>query len=172
MQGITLFITAEASRMLTFGLIMFLGSGLFGSYYYYKAPVKIEDYYFTIINYQQVYLKESANKIVLVSEAKEYGLPILLLNARGKADLSEVLNKLKLSNTAEVWLDAKNTDSPFIRGISTTNFSLSPEIGADEDNKDDKSIAAICVWFAGGGIAVIFIGLLQFLSDKASKRKS
>ena len=166
MQGTTSFITAKSSRVISFGCILLLIGGLLAIYYHYKSPITVEDYYFTDISHQKIYLNEDANKIVIVSDTKEYGLPILLLNSQEKTNAAEVLNKLSLTTKSEVWLNDKNANSPFIRGIRTDNFYLSPEIGAIEDTKDNQDFAEICSYFAIGGIVIIILGFIQFFSDK------
>jgi Ca2+/Na+ antiporter len=170
MQGITAFISAKTSRILIFGCVYLLVSGLLVLYYSFKTPTKAEDYYQTEINYQKVYFKESADKIVIASTMKEYGLSRGFLKLQGKTDLAEVLRKLNSTTTAEVWLDDKDAVSPFIRGLKTGNFYLPPEIGAEIDNKKNKSMAELFVWFAIGGIAVMIAGFIKFISDKKSKR--
>ena len=165
MQNLISFIIAKTSRIIIFGCIYLLASGLLVFYYSSRSPVKVEDYYLTKLNYQKVYFKESADKIVFVSTMKEYGLSIVLLNWQGKTDLAEVLRKLNSTTTAEVWLDDKDAISPFIQGIKTDNFYFSPEIGVDIDNKYNKNMADLFGWLMLGGIAVIMAGILKFFLD-------
>lgn len=170
MQGIISFITAKTSRVLTFGCICLIVSIFLASYYYFRSPVEIEDYYFTEINYQKVYFKETADNIIIVSDAKEYRLSFVSLNWLGKVDLSEILGKLNSTSKAEVWLDDENTNSPLIRGIKTDGFYFSPETGVDIDNKNNKGLAEIFVWFAIGGLVLITVGLVKFFVERKPKQ--
>ena len=166
MQKFVNFFTAKTYRIIIFGLLNVLLGGLLAFYYFYRSPVKIEDYYNTEINYEKVYFKESANKIVIVSDTREFGLSVTLLNLQEKYKLSEVIKNLSSSSKAEIWLDDKNSISPFLRGIKTETFYLSPEIGTIKDNKDNKGFAELCFYFFFGGIIIILIGIIKFLIEK------
>jgi hypothetical protein len=166
MQGIISFITARTSRIITFGCIYLLVSILLISYYSFKSPVRLEDYYFIEITYQKVYFKETADNIIIVSDAKEYRLPISYLNWQSKIDLVEAVRNLSSTTKAEVWLENKDINSPLVKGIKTDSFYFSPEVGTDIDNKYNKSMAELFFWFAIGGIVVIIIGLIKFFADK------
>ncbi|HEX8286656.1 MAG TPA: hypothetical protein VF556_01595, partial [Pyrinomonadaceae bacterium] len=119
MQGIISFITARTSRIITFGCIYLLVSILLISYYSFKSPVRLEDYYFIEITYQKVYFKETADNIIIVSDAKEYRLPISYLNWQSKIDLVEAVRNLSSTTKAEVWLENKDINSPLVKGIKT-----------------------------------------------------
>lgn len=148
------YLMAKSSRIYAFGIVFIVGGSLLAAYYYFHEPVKLEDYHVTEITYQKVYFKESADKIILQSNGKEYGLSQSVIDFYGQDNLKEIVRKLSLSSKAKVWLDDKN----FIMGIESENFNMPPEVGVEYDNKTIKGMVKT------GWIPAVF-GLIAIVAN-------
>lgn len=150
---------AKSSRVYAFGLILAIGGGSLGCYYHFHEPLTISQYLVEEIKYERVYFKESADKIVLVSGEREYGLAMSVLKFFGQPDPKPVTDRLRSSSNAKVWLDGRD----FIMGIESEHFRMPPDVGLDYDNRSIKASAKIG-WFPA------VIGLLAILVNFADSR--
>lgn len=136
-----------------FGAISVIGGILFSSYFYFQEPVMIEDYQVAEIKYQRIFFKKSADKIIIVSNGKEYGLSRSVLKFYGKTDFKDIMKQLSLTYKAKVWLDDRN----FIKGIESETFNMPPEIGVAYDNKTARGSVEIGFIFIVLGLIILFI---------------
>lgn len=148
------YILAKASRGYAFGFIIMIGGGLLGSYFHFSEPLNLSDYQIEEIRYQKIYLKESADKIVIISGDKEYGLSRALLKFSGNSNSEEVITKLRMSSNAKIWVGSRD----FIAGIESEKLNIPPEVGLEYDNNNIRSSAVI------GWIPAI-LGLLVIITN-------
>ena len=128
-------------------------------FYLQSFPSKtVNNYSIKQIDYQVTTSNSKDGGIVLRSDPSDYLLSYKIWQDNHSRDyLVEALNK---SRTATIWLDSPTSHT--IKGITTSAFSISPEVGIAWDNKNSRWGIWLCWIFAGLGLVLIVLAALFY----------
>ena len=133
-----------------------LASGAAIMLYSYSLPeVSADSYLSSTISYTDVYYSvDSADpEIRLVSGPTEYTIPERIWKEHFTQN--EIVRELRKDRVATVWL--REHDSTEVQGIATEHFSISPELGAAWDNKNNRSGLSLGLLFLALGAVLLFV---------------
>lgn len=144
--------------MIGFGLLTSIISVSLLFYLNSLPPTTVNDYSIRQINYDVATAQSKDGRIVLRSDPIDY----TLLNQIWQNEYSQenVVESLNKSRSATVWLDSPTSHT--VNGITTSFFSISPEIGVAWTNEDRDLGIWLCWIFAGLGLGLIILAALYY----------